>query len=69
MVSRPQEVSPDSEEILHDTVNRREAMIEPHRVADNVRRKPVSAVAGHAVTLPAGGQVDNARAAYVEHVT
>ena len=29
MVSRPQEVSPDSEEILHDTVNRREAMIEP----------------------------------------
>ena len=36
-------------------------MIEPHRVADDVGWKPVSAVAGHAVTLPAGGQVDNAR--------
>ena len=26
MVSRPQEVSTDSEEILHDTVNRRESL-------------------------------------------
>ena len=26
MVSRPQEVSTDAEEILHDTVNRREAL-------------------------------------------
>ena len=26
MVSRPQEVSPDAEEILHDTVNRREPL-------------------------------------------
>ena len=26
MVSRPQEVSPDSEEILHDPVNRRESL-------------------------------------------
>ena len=41
-------------------------MIEPHRVADDFRGKPVSAVAGHAVTLPAGDQVDNAaQAAYL----
>ena len=40
----------------------RRTMIEPHRVADDVGWKPVSAVAGHAVTLPAGGQVDNAPA-------
>ena len=46
--------------VLHVSEAEREAMIEPHRVADDFRGKPVSAVAGHAVTLPAGGQVDNA---------
>ena len=46
--------------VLHVSEAEREAMIEPHRVADDFRGKPVSAVAGHAVTLPAGGQVNNA---------
>ena len=45
--------------VLHVSEAEREAMIEPHRVADDFRGKPVSAVAGHAATLPAGGQVDN----------
>ncbi len=52
--------TPAGQHVLHVSEAEREAMIEPHRVADDVGWKPVSAVAGHAVTLPAGGQVDNA---------
>ena len=50
--------TPADQHVLHVSEAEREAMIEPHRVADNFRGKPVSAVAGHAVTLPAGSQVD-----------
>ena len=52
--------TPAGQQVLHVSEAEREAMIEPHRVADDFRGKPVSAAAGHAVTLPAGGQVDNA---------
>ena len=46
MVSRPQEVSTDSEEILHDTVNRRESLelsgrLEPPHLALPLTRRLV----------------------------
>ena len=50
--------TPAGQHVLHVSEAEREAMIEPHHVADDCRGKAVSAVAGQAVTLPAGGQVD-----------
>ena len=49
MVSRPQEVSTDSEEILHDTVNRREPLelsgrLEPPHLALPLTRRLVGTV-------------------------